>query len=1691
MDDLGLWHRLGEPIEGDAVQAVVSGLRDLAGLSVLVRAPWLGRVAPLVGHASPEVRAAAVRALGGCRGITGVRAIVAALDDDDDDVRSAGLAALHDTAKHAPLRFTHALFHPRAAVRAAAVALDPPHPVADLRAYLRGDEDPAIAEVARAGAWPKSPLVLVLDMFARGMVTADEAADALGRVPAPELRTLLLSGARRSGDQVRASSRAVKAHEAPPPLQGHDLVDGILRVIDGAARPTALLRAFVDAVIGHRDRELRRRVAVAVLEAARVRTPDDALLGLAGACMPAIVVCRGLPRALRSAALSGLGTHREQLGRVEGDLVRSMLDGDLVRDESGALVLSAIACVAGLLAERRVAELTERFGAEPLVAAVLADAAGWEAMCRIPEGPAEWILEQIAKLHRDRLPEHLATALVRFAASPTKTRLETALAGLAAEDAGPALSALLSACEAGRLHPTTAILERVVPVVAKKMRATDAPALLREMLGMVADPPCEASLLVMVHVGRRPSDARIGKDVRAWDVESLRRLTRFADLYRVLRHDKELAVARALRDHPEEELRAWAEPIAAAAEAVPEPPAPPREGVFELSRSQISAIIGATPAELKEALKPAIGTPALGVARALADRPGTPAPDLWACVALVGAADDLPLVARALDRFHDGGAELHGKLREAVVTVWQGHPQLPMFAHAWLHRWEAHAFPLLAIIDALPGNLLAFLRTALALPGALARRVLWEAAASVTVLRRYREKHALDHFVSAELVDVLVEQLDTELGAYAGKMLVALEAAGQIPEVFAALPDRLRELAPDMDRDTRHEVSRFVRIDGLPERREAARRIYADESPAELARLRASEDLDELERVCLAGRPRLVHEAALRLIELGGPGQDRLCLLLQRQPRPRCTRTILESIPLWSDDAALSRARDLFAPLSGLDAEDRFRLALAFAERGETEWGDRALEVAVGPSDRQWFLREDWIALVRTIGELRKIASALAGSDQPNAYQLATAWLLGQGQGDPVIAAALRTFLLRGSDRPTHLRHGAARYLHADGDPFALPLVIAAALDSEEKEPAFLFRGAGKRIAPEIAGLLLDAAALAGTQIVAERRVLELVELDAVPFSARRKALRRLLVEAMDASVRKRVVDLIGPSLQRDLKLIHVAEIFAWGVRRGRELTGRLFRVHMTTKRTDLGYTRFTANRIFVSPLPVLMGERHGRDVVEALVLHELGHHVYHTGEGADGVWKRAQTEGLHSLLNLVADEHLERNLRAVEASYGDRLKRLAAYAFQHSEREIPVLRLLGMLLSASAAVLSARPMGVAHDESSVIVQRGFLLRELERTGHPFARFVRALRMGLGDRHGDPILQEALALFTGGFRKSDMAQLYAITKRLAELYGGAAALAEAFGGHEGLEWGEREGSIHGEGIGDDDVQREVERILDPRQIQRGEGREGPPGKLAVNVNENTKFDEIKQVEKLPPDPEAHRLLAQEVRRASERLRDVMRRLGLAMLPQRARLRGRSFDRTRARAVVLRRDPRMLVAREVTIDSDLFIGIVVDCSGSMQVGTSMNKAHRFGVLIAEAVRSLPGVDARFFGFTDRVIYDAGDARSCAVTSLKAGGGNNDAAALYHVAKIAAASRRRAKLLVMISDGLPTECSVAALRNLVDDLTRRRGMCCAQVAVRPLAEICFPHHIVLDQDDIEASTRRFGEVVSRLVGRAIGR
>jgi hypothetical protein len=543
-------------------------------------------------------------------------------------------------------------------------------------------------------------------------------------------------------------------------------------------------------------------------------------------------------------------------------------------------------------------------------------------------------------------------------------------------------------------------------------------------------------------------------------------------------------------------------------------------------------------------------------------------------------------------------------------------------------------------------------------------------------------------------------------------------------------------------------------------------------------------------------------------------------------------------------------------------------------------------------------------------------------------------------------------------------------------------------------------------------------------------------------------------------------------------------------VRRGVELTGRLFSVHMTSKEKDLGHTRLDGSRIFVSPLPMLRGEAYGREVVEGLLLHEIGHHVYHRGEEPQALWKQAHDEGIGHLLNLVADEHLERNLRAVDRDYGDRLKRLDAYAFQHAAQEIAVATLLQCLRGSAAGALIGTQLEVAFDDKSVRVRRGAILGELERTGHPLARFARALRMGLGNRHEDPLVAAALALCGRELRRLDMRGLYELTRKIADLFGGSIAVASVFGGPEGLVFGERDGDVFGSGLDDDILQREVERILDPKQ-GRGNTKPGPRDRLQINVSPDETFDRINHVARVRADEAEHRKLAHEVTRHATKLRAFLDELGLRWEPQHARLSGHALDRSRLQALVTRNDPRILKARQPVRRTDLFLGVLVDCSSSMTAGQNIDRAKRFAVLVSEAVRPLPGVESRFFGFSDTAIFDAGSAQECDVTGLRASGGNNDAAGLFHAANVALGSQRRARVLVMISDGLPTQCSVAALRGLVQHLTRRRGIVCAQVAVRPLEEECFPHHVLLDDANVDLAVARFGRMIGDLARRVLAK
>lgn len=1659
MRDLDIGRRL-------ATAAVTpADLDALGALGLAQRGPYLGAIARLVTAPDPALRVAAVSALAGVRGVPGVQRLVGALADPAADVSAAAVEALRATAREAPVRFAHALFHARPEVRRAALAGDPATNVAELAIYSRGDPDPAAAALARAISWPSGRLALAFELHAHDALTADELAARIHATPTAELRTFLEAERGRSSEAVAAYLAGLVSPPVLAAPAGHDPFDALVAVADDA-----LLDRLVAALPPKKHHALSQRFVAALLGARAHGDARPGVLAAATALHPLLLGHAWLVRAALPDAAAGLVRHGWPR-RPSVEDVLPLLALPALRDAGqGHADLASAAAIAGLLSAQRLAEIEEALGSDRVIAALVADDAGWRVVCALPGESrpveAKW-LARVAATRPDRYIALCGHAIATWRG----TRLEAFLTTLTWPHRQASLFAALVAAAADTDDQLATVASTVLPhmkhggiadslealfamesaerarrVLLAVVRAVDV-AVLRAVAGALAD--ADARALVAAFEGDDPPP-----------------------------RSRELAVATAYVEHRDPTVRAWAARVLTAGDPAVTVVRPVRVS-RALTGAEITTIATCPLADLAEALAPALAAPVTGVVSALASRAS--AANTAACVALLGCGDPLVDVARELDRHASPTPSFGAELDDATAAAWLGAQELSPLAHGRLWRWERHTEALATWVGH-GGGVLETLKVLEGLPGWLARATLWRGIAEDIMIQRYRAPTALAREMKGETAVYVAARIDQPhgVGYAAARIAVALVESHAAPpsEIRAHVLDRVA----DASAATRELLERIVRTSGLPPPPPLA---PAPPPRSLLEQIRRCPDLDELVAWCADARAPLVHEAVLGLLLAGPPGEARLAELLGRIATLPSPLPLLASIAMWESEPALAVARAM-AAAAALEPAWQFYLCLGLVARG-----DRAeLPRVFAAARAEWrgsFGREDLAALERVV-EPRPLALELADAAHHHAYKHALTELLAADPVTPEVAAALRRFLEVDGERPLHLRRGAAARLLARGDGSVLPIALEHIADERADDwPSALgtLRGA---ILAEACERLVDAAMIGGPAACSEKRLIAALHLvPGVPVAL----WGRILDEASTSAARKVASARAVSAVAAADNLGRVADVFAWGVRRGVELTGKLFAVHMTSSERDLGHTYLDKGaRIFVSPLPMLRDEAHGQDVVEGLILHELGHHVYHRGEAAQALWQRAHGEGLGPLLNLVADEHLERNLRAVDASYGDRLKRLGAYAFQHAPQEMPLARLLAALRGSAAPALIAADLGVAFDERAVRLRRGAVLGELARNGHPLARFARALRMGLGNRERDPIVEQALALCGGkDLRHLDMPALYALTRGLADLFGGAIAVAQVFGGPEDLAFGEREDDVFGAGISDEALQKEVQRVLDPRARSRTSDKAGGD-RLWVNVAPDAEFDRIQTVVRLRGDPALHAALVAAVRRHATRLRMHLDALGIRWQPQTARTAGRALDRGRLRALVTRGDPRILVARAPVRKTDLFLAVIIDCSGSMQAGQNIERAKKFAVLVAEACRGIEGIEARFFGFTDSTIFDAGDARDCAVTALRSDGGNNDAAALFHAANVAAASRKRAKVLVMISDGLPTECSVDALRALVTELHRRRGILCAQVAVRALDEVCFPHYLVLDDANPDIAVAGFGRMIASLVGKALG-
>jgi hypothetical protein len=1665
VDDLGLYRALHDP--NAEAERLARGLRELGELPMPERMAMLGAVARALASPSDEVRGAALFALRGVTGPMGVEALVTALDDEAAAVRSAAVEALRVTAATHPARWTHAIFHPRDDVRLAAAQGAAPS-ANDLAIYLLTDPYCHAVVLERLGVAGPSigSFALLVELVMRGVLPRTLARTALLNAAWLDAAAELERYGGRAQAHVDAVLKATDLNEvdralAAAPMDPLDALLDLMIEREGEA-PTPSGTAFerVRAALGRWPFPVRQRALASLVALGRARgeLPAPARLTLA-IFVPTFIDYAWVPAEQRRAGVLALHDHPTEVPPTEDAAVEALLARPFFRDASGKLDLRLVAAALLRLNNHPIKRALHWLGAETIVNAFLDDPPSALPLLALEDASkrgttfllatietlgalssAQLLAMRIRSARERTFVERLPATLVRDAAIELLAMTDPPWPTLTTKDARAiALAMAMGVIEAGSAPALDAWLQRPDPASS---------AFGRELFAAIAE---------------SSSTEQLTASVVMIEARRLRALLRAIAAASSFPYGNEVALARELTLHADEEVRAWAL-ARVSTNAKPPPPRAPTTALFDLTEDVARAIATASDADLASALAPCLEMPSRGLTDALARRARPVAANAVVCVALLGAHDPIADVDAWFARY---GANMTLVDRFALRR-WAHHDGLPLHGNAWLWRFDRHALAAAPVLIAEPGIAEQLTRSHELITAPL-RHNLWALAANLVAIWRWRDKATLTAVVNEALCDACVHALTTDVGPSAADILITLVDAGTFTRLVEVTRPRVMERLPDIDDATRERLGSWVSARGVAKARPKAKAVASALDPTE--RLRAMTDLKAISTLCEGADVALVEAAALRLLELGHAGHEALADVILRAP-PAIAR-LAHAATLVPSGAA--RSRLMSAAREAARGEVAFALSIAFAGTDRT-FVVSALAAARAPAP-SWFTPGDWAAL-RALGQTeRALALALATSPHPHAYLPAIEQLLKFPGDEAESRAAVRDFLAQGTERSAALRRSAARWLAKRGDHFGFLIMLDERLDPTAHHLADRpLRGASAMdVEDAITSVLLD-----GQR---EHLALELLAERGENDDVRTACLERILVACRNATVRQSTLATLPARAGRATRVQTIAETFAWGMRLGRELTGRLFRVHMLAG-DALGYTRLNESVIHVSVLPILTRERDARAIVEGLILHELGHHVHHRGDAAEEAWKQGQREQIGGLLNLVADEHLERNLRARDAEFGDRLKQLGAWAFQHKARSLDARELVASLGARAFEVLSRTRLRVAKKDSDVVVESGSLLAQMERAGQSFARFFRALRMGLGNRWNDPLVDQGLALFKGGFRRKTMPELLTIARELVRIFGGEVRALERIAGHEST----------GDGVEDtrdqvtqEEIDAEVERVLDPKKRGAGGGA-GPAGKPWVNVSEEERFPLMTTVVPVAHEPAAHAVIAREIARESAEMRRFFERVGLAYVPVRGRLAGRRFDTTRAQAVVTRGDPRMLVARTLAVRTDLFLGLVVDCSGSMQTRGNIDKAKRFATLLVEAARGLSGIDVRVLGFTDTTIYDAGDASRCAAHALEAGGGNNDAGALFHAAGLARASRRRARLLVMISDGLPTECSTTALRMLVTKL-EKQAIACAQVAVQPLAERCFSSYVVLDHDTIAESVRRFGEVVARLVQRAV--
>jgi hypothetical protein len=1689
MKDTQLWRELKK--ESPDCSLLLEQLPLLAHQPFEARFPFFSRLFCWASHDNPGIRAGVILCLSGCIGYKGFNLLVQALNDADDAVQSAAVEALWASCQNDMSQWLHALFHSNPSVRFKAVQYDKRDPLLD-RAHVSLLEDVTCRRTLIGRSIGTrlefDDLAILLSIHRRGLASDDEVRALVSDMESLKPRSFLPCAEPRPGlEHQRQQAFALLRQILELFWEKEDDVPR------GLTNQQTCLFNRIKELIERSDRDVRDRIKTLLAQVA-----DNRGYWIAPAFVlylsidPLAVFDTSLPVDLRKNAIRGLVSHSKTIpGGFSIELLKTA--DVLIRKDDGLLDLEVCYGILKLFQLKRILDLIVILrGEKAFIDSVIAHPFSAIPFLKMREsGPkADNVIKRlITEIQNTDCPNQAEAICAVIIARPVDDL--GFLNSLPVETIRELYRQFFLVEAAGQMPIDEKLSFRITEKLTRQVFFCKTESIGCFVEEWIRSPLQESSAIGQAFFNRilhnQPIDP-IAVAVQQLSEKDLVRFIRLLDFCVFLPLGPIVELAQQLQTNPNREVRQWA--LKNRLQKSFEADQKTEDGsVVTLSQKDAEMITQADFQELDDLLDDYRGHCLKGICQALASRTSDPRPSIGVCGALLACADPLKDIDMAFSKYSQADSDFLLEL-DSYMSCFRNR-SLSLFGNSFLVVWDHHCEAADDQICQIFGGYLQCLTWTSTLTSATLRCFIFTNIARLFSIFRHRKKDRLRAIFDKELARCLLDMLPSDIGLQAAAILMAAHRFKEFQAVFDALAPSLVEIQWKLDKAVQIELRDWVSVSNLIGTplilKKSASEASLDEvcryqDPDQTQDAKGSKDPAFLAEICRYQDPDQVQNAALDLIVAGEPGLRLLANIITDTTLAPCICVICETVLVWPEGPVLQTLRDSCVD-KRIPAVARYHLGLIFYKRGDHSVSKEVYAALTEENSQYWFDEDDWRKTLDAGLEITDLCRHAILSPQPCAYRKSIKYLENPHTQFKLSERIqlLQFFLECGTERQTDVRIEAAVFLLKSGLSDYYPII----LNSDDEIPKHSRRLFSRNIS--MRNELIESLLIAGTEnkglehCGGDQLLFELID-GCKPLQQRADALRKVIFDCRAIKTCERALKLLIQTEGPAPIVRRMAELCIWGVNIGFQLTGQAFRIEML-ETGEAGYTRLNENIIYISPLPIVQMVPNAESIMHGIILHELGHHLYHKDKEAMAIHQAvAEDHILDRLLNLVCDEHLERRLQSFSAEYGDCFKHLAAHYFQHSVTEHPALDLLESFGPHSFEILTTITKRAGRVSGNIPLNSMDCWQLLEKKQNSFGRFFRALRIGQGNRYGDPKVDKALSLFKKGFKNATMADLLQIAKQLREIFGEETDLLGIANLDEQITSSWEQWVIQGLSIDADQLQREIER--------QSRSDETSVGVWVINQDESLDFDRIDHIQRLSHDGTLHLEYAQKIRHPALQIRKFLVGLGLRKTPQPGQLTGHRLDRSRLIRSIILNDPRVMIKQRSVVANDLFLAIVIDCSGSMTIDNRIEKAKHFGILLAEAAKGLKGVDMRLFGFNDSVIYDAGDADCCALHALESGGGNNDAAALWHVYRLALKSRRKARLLVMISDGSPTECSVEALRKLVRKLTGS-GIASAQVAVAPLSEenICFPQYIDLDETDTLTATLEFGRVITRLVRKAM--